>query len=568
MGLSGSQQAYMLAVADVARADGTRAGYFLRNVIPVWINGAARQGLVLESLDIGLRTGGEPFTASFDFKGGSGFVPKVGQSVVIGHGTTDNALFSGRILKCARRAARADERRPLYEIEAVGHLFDLGTTRVQNGLSMSSMSPRSIVRAVLAATTPSASGLGFTTDYVSADLGTIAAFDISPHDDVVGKLSELFDDAGATFYVDHAKRVRAFSGSNYGPGVLPSTLTTASTFDYWNVRVSLTDLSRIFTRIDVLGHEERTLAGVEPAAHKWAPVSGASLLCNTETVIGDEEGTMEIGSSELILFDHTPMTFGARVPEKLFPTRFASVFLPATIGSNTLTIVAQNFNCLTPIYGERWYAMGGQYIYVSSQIGLYSLTANSIAYNYWVRSTGSGAINSDISALTDIAGVWNVSIGSVTLPQAFYEAGTSVRVYARRTDPSAINQMSSLAGTTAFGVIPQTLNEGQLGPTAAGAVADAALARGAPDQWAGLEFDTRARHFDVGRPVYVAVTSTAEPSGSALSGEFVAHEITIADFGTLTDTRGPVRQVTAGAVKRPTLWQREIDRVHTMRTRQ
>lgn len=48
--LSGSQKYVRPAIAGIARAGASRAGAFVRDVVPIWLNGAARTGVIQESL--------------------------------------------------------------------------------------------------------------------------------------------------------------------------------------------------------------------------------------------------------------------------------------------------------------------------------------------------------------------------------------------------------------------------------------------------------------------------------------------------------------------------------------
>lgn len=552
MGLSGSQTAYKLAVADVARADATRSAYFLRNVVPVWINGAARTGVVQQSIRIDLNTGEEPHRCSFEFKGGSGFVPQAGHEVTIGHGTTDNALFAGRVLRVERVAARNDDKRPTYRCDAAGWLFDLKQSRVMPGFSVQSLAPRSLVAHLLTVTSPNVRSMGFAATYIDPALPVVEEFSIGPTDDLGDALARVFRGVDALWYVGHDRQIRAFGAVNSLPAV-PSTLTSASS-QVWNVRYVPTDMARAFTRVHVVGAGQPTVADFEPSRHRTVPLASASLLGNAQGSFGEDAF---INTTESWLFDGVQFSPGFfYTPKSQFNAGQASVFLPASRATNTLVVVAANVASAAPIDAQRWYDISGQWLYVSSNIGVYSATASSIAYAYWLHSDGSGAITSDIQGFADIASGWNLTINSPTLYyRRMVPAGTAVQVFTTKVNSAGVDYLTSATGSAQFGLVSRTVSDGRLAPDGAAAVASAALQRGDPSNWAQLEFETRERAYDIGGPVFVAMTSPAEPSGDSVQGTFTAQDVTLGEFGRLTETKGPVRTVIAGAVRRPTLWQ-------------
>lgn len=564
-GLSGSDAAYRIAVANVARADTTRAGYFVRDVVPVWINGAARSGLVQSTLRLRLVTGMEPHSASFDFKGGSGFVPAVGQSVVIGHGTTDNALFSGRIITATRTSRRADDRRPTYRCDCMGHVFELGTTRIGAWLEGRDVSAKRLVTSMLSLSSPNAATLGFSAEFVSGDLPSVQEFTLSPTEPLTNALARLFRNLDATVYVNQRRQIHAFAGTETAAGPVPSTLQVPSS-TYWNFAYGLTDLSRVFSEAVVVGAGTTTLMDITVGQHASVVVESASLMVSSLFV--PSSGLRVYNGSDHHLFDGTVFgttSFGD--PGDLFPAGFVSTFLAISPGANTLTAVSANVGSISPLFTGKWYQMSGQWLYTASILGVYSATANSIAYNYYVWGTGGvapaldqahAALPAGVSSLADITSGWHfyfLDTSITALTQRVIPAGAQVETLVFAHDTVTRDAVSSLTGSATFGQISKTFRDGRLSPDGALAVASAALARGAIDQWTVLDFDTRDEHMSIGRPVYVSVTSTAEPSGSSLAGTFTAHDITIGDFGRLTPTRGPVRTVSAGPVKKPTLWQ-------------
>lgn len=561
-GLSGSQAAYLSAIADVARADTTRAAAFPRNRIPVWINGASRTGLITATLSIDLHTGSDPHTCQFDFKGGSGFVPLAGQSVVIGHGTTDNPLFSGRLVRAERSGTRADERRPVYRCSAVGHVFDLGASRVATGIDLSSLTPRAIVSAMFSVTTPSVVSAGFDASYIAGDLRLVDRFTMGPSDSIPEALAGLFERVGATLLVDHKKRVRAFTSQDPSR-VSPETLTASVPFKAFTY--AQTDLSRAYSRVQVMGGGTHTLADVDLSTQASLPVGSVEFLFE-----GDNGVTFPMVSDGVLpaLVSDVPTLLGGlhrntgnAMPflESGFPAGRASVFLPASRGANSLIVVGANTNSFRPLAPRQWYSLGGQHVYVSSLIGVYSATASSIAYAYWLPgpardSNVPGALTTDVSAFADIGAVWNKenALTYYGSPTVILPAGAQVVNFLEMVNSPAAAILGSLTGGD--GLINHTVSDSNLHAYEMAAAASMALTRGAPGQWASVEFTTRSRAYDIGRVFYMNVPSLAEPSAPSMVGSFTVHDVHIGGFDALTDTQGPEFTISGGAVKAPTLW--------------
>lgn len=559
MGLSGSDTAYKLAVANVARADATRSAYFPRNSVPVRINGVAREGVILSSIRIDLNTGDEPNRASFEFKGGRGFVPQAGHGCTISHGTLEHPLFVGRLLKVARTSIRNDDPKPTYRCEAAGWTFDLGLLRVPRAVSVTSLSPRSIVGAVLSAA-PEA--LGFTYNAIPATLPFVTEFSTGPTEPVPQALARMFRSIDAKWYVDHNKDIHAFLTFDETSGSTASTLTS-QTDAHWGLSYEPTDLSRVFRTVQVLGASQGTLADVDTTYHKAFPLPSAQGLYDDPVGSPSSLGQFGVATNAAHLVGgegrsqfQTPPIDRFQTPESHMRAGKVSTFLPTSANANTLTVAAANVASMSPLHDQRWYGIGGQWVYVASVIGAYSLTASSVAYSYWVPSSISGSVESDIQPQADIAPTWNFVPGTDIFVTRNFPAGTAIRNFAYIEGNTQINSLSVDLGDlsdTYYWV--RTFEDERLSPAGAVQVASEAVARGAVSAWQALEFTTRDRYANIGRPIYVSVTSLAETSAASIVGTFAAHDITISGFGRLTPTRGPERTVRAGAVRRPTLWQ-------------
>ena len=549
-GLSGGQKAYKLAIANVARAQTTRAAYFLRDVVPVLFNGVAKSGTIQSTIRIDLNTGDEPHRASFDFKGGSGFVPVPGQTVLIGHGTSDKREFAGRLIKVVRTVLRNDDRRPTYRCDAAGWLFDIDQSRVTPGFTLNSLAPRSILPYLLTVTSPNVASLGFTASKIDPALPVIDTFSMGPKERISEAIARLFRGLDATWYMDHLGDLHAFQTVNSLPAV-PTTILSSSS-QVWGVSYAPTDFSRVFTRAHVFGAIQNTLADVDFGNKMLVPIAAASILSN---LTGTDDDILAGTTEQWLLDGHLVVGSLIYRPEQAFePTITPGTFLDTTIGSNTMVVAARNVGSLRPMESPRWYDIAGQIIYASSVIGVYSASGGSISYAYAIPGSGPGAILSDIPTGTPITGVFNLIATSVPSPR-FIPAGAPVQNMATRVNSAGVSYVQSLTTSAAYGLISRVFSDERLSPDGAADVALAALERGDPSQWQTFEFETREREYEIGGPVFVSVTSPAEPSGHSITGVFTAHDITVSGFGELTDTKGPIRSVTAGAVRKPTFWQ-------------
>lgn len=548
----------MLAMSNVGRAAAFRSGYFLRNVVPVWINGAARSGVIQQSIRIDLNTGDEPHRASFDLRGGHGFIPRAGQTCVIGHGSTAQPLFSGRLLKVARSTTRNADTRPVYRCEAAGWAFDLGLVRVEDAVSVTSLAPRSIVGAMLPP-----SYLTFTYNNVSPDLPYVAEFSTGPAEPVPQALSRMFRSIDAKWFIDHNKDIHAFLTFDRAAGGTATTLTS-QTDAHWGLVYDPTDLSRAYRAVQVIGAGQATLADVDTTYHDAFPLPSAQGLYD-ESTVGEPSSLGQFGTADnvghLVGIEGrnrfaTPPIDRFQTPVSHLRVKRVSTFLPMSPNANTLTVAAENIASMSPLHDRRWYGIAGQWIYVASTVGAYSLTASSVAYSYWVPSSISGAVEADIQPATDIAPTWNFVPSAEAFRVQKFAAGTQIRTFAYVEGNAAVNSLATdLGDLTDSYYWVRTIDDDRLSPSGARQVASEALARGTVTAWQSLEFTTRDPYADIGRPIYVSVTSLAETGAASIVGTFAAHDVSIGGFGRLSETRGPERTVRAGSVRRPTLWQ-------------
>lgn len=557
-GITGSDKAYKLALANVARAQTTRSSYFERDVVPVTIAGTTRTGVIQSSIRIDLNTGSEPHRCTFDFRGGHGVIPSAGQTVTICHGSTANRLFAGRILKVTRKAARNADTRPVYQCDAAGWLFDVNQSRVRPGFSARSLAPYSLVPYLLTVTSPNVASLGFTASKIDPSLPKVEEFTCGPAEEIGDALARLFRGVDASWYMDHNGDIRAFSTINSLPSV-PSTITSAASH-VWGVHYAPTELSRVFTRVDVLGALVSTVADFDPTRHESVPVDSASLIVNgTDALsgIGFAPGVEWGTSTEPWVLNNAMLASQiAYPPSEHLSAGQASVLLPSAKAANTLVVVAANVNSWSPLRPTFWYNVGGQWIYPTSIIGVFSASANSVAFAYWLHASGAGALTADVQQAADISAAWTVKVTSPTLRFSdIVPAGAPLQVMATRVNSTGVAYVSSLMGSASYGLVSRTLEDQRLGVDGAIAVASTALLRGNPSEWASLEFVTREREYEIGGPVFAAMNSPTESGGYSVAGTYTVQDMTIDGFDQLGVTKGPTRQITAGAVRRPTMWQ-------------
>jgi hypothetical protein len=128
-----------------------------------------------------------------------------------------------------------------------------------------------------------------------------------------------------------------------------------------------------------------------------------------------------------------------------------------------------------------------------------------------------------------------------------------VRVWGRASGNASVSSLFGYA--SGIYELTKVIEDESLSATQVRSVATEALARGAEDARVEVEFDSTDRYLSIGAPVFVDVSSLAEPSAQAITGTLVAHDVVISGFGKLTERRGPSRAVRASKIRRPTMWQ-------------
>ncbi len=542
----------MLAIANVGRAAAFRSGYFPRNSVRVLIRGVLRAGVILSSIRIDLNTGAEPHRCSFSIKGGGGFVPQVGDSIIVGHGTTDQRLFSGTLTQVVRSAVRAADSKPTYQCDAAGWVFEMSMARVAVGFRATSLAPYSIVGRILSGTSPSLSALGFTYSGISTELEALSRYDVSITDDPATAIDGVFAVSGTRWWVDHKRNVWASNS-------IASALTLDNSSDIARFEFSAYDGARMFTRAEVLGASAETVWDASNNYMSRVPISVNSALGSF---------WLETNSLQPYLSTNDDFVFGvSRLQGSVIydTTRFLTgpsyVVLPVSPNANSLIVGTANVNTISPLWHDNWYQVNNKFIYVNSYIGPVSVVANSpygtqLVCAYWVNDDGPGGTGEGIpGSLSLISGTWNLTTGGLdaTAPEYTWSTkGTKVQVLVSRTNTPGVNVAGSIFASS--GVVNKTIEDSSLNPIQADQLALAALERGDPAKWASVTFETR-EHVMPGEIVPVSVRSLTESGVSSLGGNFMVHDVTISGFAGMSETHGPRRAVRGGFVRRPTLWQ-------------
>lgn len=519
------------------------------------LNGVRRTSVDKAATRIREQIGSEPSTAQLSMVGGLGYVPQVGHEVVIGHGTSANRIFAGRLLRVSRSVSRHGEAHPRYDVDCVDVSHELSYARTALSYPILSTSASSLVRAVIAATTPSVTSMGFTTAYLQQHLPLVGLFEVpitEPLPDTLDRLAKL---AGATWYADYDRALHFFAGSDPFPFAEPRTLT-ANSAGYWDV-VRDVDVSQVYTRVAVRGASASTVLDLRGSYNRF-PVSAVSLLANSVS------SSSLLYSSERIILNDRPRSLTQLAPKTyILRAGGAAVFSPVAANATSMIVVGPNVASVGPLRPGYFYRLAGQWVEVLNQTDVFSATASSIAYYYELNDgffTGGrpGPLPySEIQHLTPVETEDHVDLGTdegFTYNVPTQPSGTAVQVYATRISSAAVSAVQSLFNSTAYGIITRevTLDNGD--PTQCAAYAEELLDQGHPDQWTTIQFATRDRAVRRGATVGFNLAAPGESGGPTIVGSYVAQAVEIGEFDRMSDSQGPVRRAVCGAVRRPSLW--------------
>lgn len=556
--------AYVEAISNggsgttAARANACRSGYFAQNRVVVSINGAQRAGTIKASIRIRERLGKEPPTADLELKGGAGFVPDRGHALVIGHGTIDNRLFNGRIVRASRMVARHVEKKPTYTLEAADALMDLARAVPTTGLFTQSLSAASIVRGLLSAATPSATSMGFAATYIQADMPIVSEFLVGPHESIVAAFDRLAEAVGATWYSDVRQRLHFYTSSD--PEAKPTIGTLSGTSPGYLSITRETEFSRVFSRVVGAGVETRLTHDIS-SDDTNIPVESVDPLTDVSSTL-DLETYQGLATGRIITHG-APRSVSYVIP----PSQLA--LAPALLSAAPVSAVGTSYWVADVAYStaqdmdifrnHRWVGLNGDYFRVSSVSG-FSSSANTIYDHIFTPYSGAGAPPPTAVGAVPAGTRFTTEVGEIKVtaaadgPTRILPRGASVRAYYDVASSTINNAVQSLTNATVYGTATDTLDTG-LRPADLIKACEGRLAEGHPDNWTRFTLTTRNPLVQRGQRVYLSLTAPGESSGPSYTGAYTVQDVEIGGFDETADSKGPIRTATlGGSIQKPSLF--------------
>jgi hypothetical protein len=560
--------AYVEAISNggsgttAARSNAIRSNYFERDRVIVQFNGDTWP-VEKARMQIHETMGSEPTVADLYVKGGTQRIPERGQSVLIGHGTTTNRLFSGRVMEVERSVRRAADPKPDYKVTAVGPESVYSRSYVPYGAQAQSISAASIVKHFLLQADPLPSALQHTTEFVDPtlpDVGPFVARANEPCSVWMDRLAEITD---SQWYVDYYSRLHFFQTTDPQPQP-PAPLVSNSTTDIWNLR-RRSDLSQVITEVMVTGGETTTLedtssmdARLPVAAIERLVEFGPGYKDNIDTITGE----FPLYGTQMVLVDGRRRGVSAAYgPFELGNKQSIERASPISITSNSFwvgTAAQINSTTLGTIATRKWWSVLNSRFRVDS-VSVTSTTANTIYGVFYTPAVGPGAPPpTAIAAIppgTPISSDhYEIQVSDFPDTDYVVPRGSTVQGVYVTLDNSAGSSVASLLmnsmASTIRGVVHVPNGAGQdLRLAAAKALAD-----GHPDAHVTVEFDTRDTRFAVGQKVQVILGAGAEVGGVTFTNTLTVTELTVSGFDNMGPRSGPIRSVTLGTIPKPTLY--------------
>lgn len=547
--------------SSLARSGAIRSGAFNRARVVVSVDGAQRAGIETHDLRIQERPGSEPSLADLTLKGGSGFVPNRGQTVVIGHGTTANKLFAGRLTRVTRQVARHIETKPDYLLEAVDHTAALAWSMVPTGHGYSSLSASSLVPALLAAGDPSPTTMGITARYVQAEMPVVAAFQVPPYEGLADAFDRLATLVGAAWYVDYDQHIHFYTTADPAPRPTITTLTPTSAI--WDVRRTV-DLSQVVTRAIALGEQV-------PLEHDvWSyetrlPVKSVDAITTTEYETNAQSPpyhlTYRMSAATGVLIDGDVRSLYRAYTTKALNGERILTPSPISITSTSFWVADCYVDQVGTIFRERNWLSIHDYKFRIGSVSNYSGSANELYFHLYLPAVGPGAPPPTVLGAIPASTVFTTSdyelvlyATSTAVPPRIWPAGTPIQAFHVAVNSAGASAVQSLCGGAPYGLITAKAEPQAGRPEDLVAACEALLAAGDPAKHERITFATRETQITRGQTVYLSLPSPGEPGGPTLDGTYLVQDVTLDGFDALAESKGPIRTITLGAVARPSLW--------------
>lgn len=298
MALTGSQKAYLQARSAIARSGAIRSNYYWPfNAVITISQGTdapvdVTPYVAYNGWSISMNINDELDTATLSLLPTLPFVPAPRMQLRIAFGSADNVQFGGLVMTVQRTRRAGPERRYFWDLTGIDWLamFDARLVLAEYPAQSATTTILDIVKRF--------TGGGFTTDGVAENMPVIEGMTIV-HERPSTILRRLTNLVGGGFYIDAARRVRAWSASIPSPyqegNPQPLTESLASLKQFRMTE----DGSQQRTRVLVEGKRTATLLGVPATALQASitiPIADASVVQLTGTGPTINDRYMRLGS--------------------------------------------------------------------------------------------------------------------------------------------------------------------------------------------------------------------------------------------------------------------------------
>lgn len=505
MALSGSDKAYKIARAGIARAGASRSNYYTPIYASVVINGTNRQKYYdprsVRITELNRQVNTATLTVF-------GFVPVPGQTITIGLGESTNLLFAGRIETVTAVYKSRYFERVDYELTCVDYSKALNHKLVTQAFQ--AQSATRIARSLVADYVS-----GITTAHVQGGLATVdgLAFRMQP---VSECLQLLADRIGAKWYVDYLGDLHFYTSESTSSE--PEDISPTSNYEWRNLKVT-TDYSQIRNRVYSKGGSA-TLIGPRSAVvygntttnsegrYSLSVTGAESYLFVDAPIYGFGTADRVLVDSALYLLDASGLDYDDNL---MLPAQIATVSSAVAVGATSVPI--------SSTAGLPSTGFGGL-VKIDNQIILYaSVTTGGSPSLDGVPASGEGSVVAAIASGTDVIRPYVVKLNNPGVSQT-HQTGASVASIRIRNDATSQSDLASADGSDG---IREAFREDERDDyLTAAASGDAALL-----QWAypliSITYKTRDINAKPGKTVTLDV-------GDARDGDFLIQRAVISDL--------------------------------------